>query len=276
MSGVQPGGQAGAGARLRALERQEVVIAPDVLRPALDAPARVLDVLDVVLVGDLERAEAAVADVAGLEAVVRAALLTRQLGGSHDQKTSAGVRSWRRSWKASATSLRNWHLSRMREVAGASKGQSLHPSGCVQLCERHLSKASPRAQGAGRLPFRANFDADDHDDRRAAKSRCRTCPSHASGVRRGHAAGSSTRPSEPERPNVEIVEFASATASRCAGSTSSARGRPTARGWRSTSTSTRSTTRTSTAATSARRSTSTTTTCSSSCTSRPTTRRSGA
>ena len=70
------GGQAGAGARLRALERQEVVIAPDVLRPALDAPARVLDVLDVVLVGDLERPEAAIADVAGLEAVVRAALLT--------------------------------------------------------------------------------------------------------------------------------------------------------------------------------------------------------
>src|SRR5256885_2177958 len=43
------------------------------------------------------------------------------------EKTSAGIRSWRRSWKASATSLRNWHLSRMREVAGASKGQSFHP-----------------------------------------------------------------------------------------------------------------------------------------------------
>ena len=97
----------------------------------------------------------------------------------------------------------------MREVAGASKGQSLHPSGCVQLCGAHLSKAARGTQGAGRLPFRANFDADDHDARRAAKSRCPTCPSHASGVRRGHAAGSSTRPSEPERPNVEVVEFAS-------------------------------------------------------------------
>ena len=44
----------------------------------------------------------------------------------------------------------------------------------------------------------------------------------------------------------------------CAGSTSSARARSTAPGWRSTSTSTRSTTRTSSRATSARRSTSTT------------------
>jgi hypothetical protein len=34
-----------AGARLRPLQGQEVVIAPDVLRAALDAPARVLDVL---------------------------------------------------------------------------------------------------------------------------------------------------------------------------------------------------------------------------------------
>ena len=54
-----------------------------------------------------------------------------------------------------------------------------------------------------------------------------------------------TRPSEPERPNVEIVEFASGDGRRCAGSTSSARGRSTAPGSRSTSTSTRSTTRTS-------------------------------
>src|SRR5204863_6082941 len=101
------GGQPGAGARLRAFEGQEVVIAPDVLRPALDAPARMLDVLDVVLVGDLERPEAALADVPRLEPVVRPALLTRQLRGSHDEKSSAGIRSWRRSRKASATSLRN-------------------------------------------------------------------------------------------------------------------------------------------------------------------------
>ena len=43
------------------------------------------------------------------------------------------------------------------------------------------------------------------DDRRAAKSQCRTCPSHAGGRA---AAAPSSRPPEPETPNVEIIEAA--------------------------------------------------------------------
>ena len=80
--------------------------------------------------------------------------------------------------------------------------------------------------------------------------------------------------SSPPRLSARRPASRSSRRPGCAGSTSSARGRPTRPGWRSASTSTRSTTRTSSRATSARRSTSTTTTCSSCCTSRATTRRS--
>ena len=52
-----------------------------------------------------------------------------------------------------------------------------------------------------------------------------TPQAHGADTRRGRA-----RPSEPERPNVEIVEVARATAGRCAGSTSSARA-PADRAW---------------------------------------------
>ena len=235
------GGQAGARARLRALERQEVVIAPDVLRAALDAPAQRADVVDaLVVVGHLERAEAPVADVPCLEGVLRRALSALQILGRHTKKPPPGVRG--EGPRASATSHRNWHRSRLRGVvAGVSSGQSLHPSGCVQLC------------------------------RRAQYQPCPTFPSRDfPAPRAGEEPRSARRSSRPRAPRSR-----SSSPAGCAGCTSSARARPTARGWRSTSTSIPSTTRTSSRATSARRSTSTTTTSSSSCTSRASTRRSG-
>ncbi len=93
-----------------------------------------------VVVGDLERTEAALADVARVQRVLGLALSALQGCGSH-QKNLRCVRGGgsvlsRRG--TPATSVRNWHLSRCHEpfrvVAGVSSGQSLHPSGCVQLC----------------------------------------------------------------------------------------------------------------------------------------------
>ena len=64
--------QAGRQRRLRrGLERQEVGVAPDGLRAGLDPTAQPVDVdlIGVARVGDLERPEAALAHVAGLERV---------------------------------------------------------------------------------------------------------------------------------------------------------------------------------------------------------------
>ncbi len=63
----------------RRRQRQEVRVAPDVLRPGLDAPAQTVDVDDLrALVGDLQRPEAALADVLRLELVLGVALTTSQ------------------------------------------------------------------------------------------------------------------------------------------------------------------------------------------------------
>ena len=115
------------------------------------------------------------------------------------------------------------HCGRLPGLQRASPSTPLDVSSYVG----HLSKCFGSAQGAGRLHCRANSDADDDDDRRAAKYRCRTCPSHASGARRGHAAGSSH-----VRPSLSAPTSRSSSSLRrrpaCAGSTSSARGRPIA------------------------------------------------
>ena len=60
------------------VEGQEVGVAPDPLRAGLDPPLRLGRVERRVVVGDLQRAEAVLADVAGVELVGRPALLALQ------------------------------------------------------------------------------------------------------------------------------------------------------------------------------------------------------
>ena len=91
ISGVQPAGRPDArgqpprGAGRAAGERQEVCVAPDVLRTALDAPAQLADVAagTAVVVGDLQRAEAPLAHVQRLQRILRLALLALQMTDSH-------------------------------------------------------------------------------------------------------------------------------------------------------------------------------------------------
>ena len=177
ISGVQPAGRPGAGLRLRPLERQEVVVAPDVLRPGLDAAPDRADVRDrLVLVLDLQRAEAPGAHVACLEGVLRRALSALELLRRHMKPPP--LRSCGEA-RGHATSDRNWHRSRSRGmVAGASKGLSLHPSGCVQLSTGTISAMPNLPKPRFGRPTRG----------------------------RGQAAG----PDEAaaETPNVEVIEAA--------------------------------------------------------------------
>ena len=94
-------------------------------------------------------------------------------------------------------------------------------------------------------------------------------PSEAKAATALAGAASSSR--RPPRLSRRRPTSSRSTPPACAGSTSSARARSSAPGWRSTSTSTPSTSRTCSRATSGRRSTSTTTTSSSSSTSRSST-----
>ncbi len=133
---------------------------------------------------------------------------------------------WRRA-VASATSVRNWHRSRARTrvVAGASTGQSLHPSGCVQLCRRHLIMGPPRQQvllDARRMISMVN------DEPRSPRAEPATKPR----LRRAAASRGAVvaRPPEPEGPNVEIIE-ASPEAGRPMRWINIERPRPADRAW---------------------------------------------
>ena len=86
-AGRQPDarGQPPGRARRAAGERQEVGVAPDVLRAALDAAAQLADVAAgaAVVIGDLQRPEALLADVQRLERVLGLALLALQMTCGH-------------------------------------------------------------------------------------------------------------------------------------------------------------------------------------------------
>ena len=96
-------GQAPGGAGRPAGERQEVGVAPDVLRPALDAAAQLADVVAraaAVVVDDLQRAEALLADVQRLQRVLGFALLALQMTDSHLgllRSMSSPCHVWRRA-----------------------------------------------------------------------------------------------------------------------------------------------------------------------------------
>ena len=75
-----PGGERRA---RRLLERQEVDVAPDVLWAGLDATPRPGGIEPGEVVGDLERPEAGVADVAGLERVLGMTFLALERLGGH-------------------------------------------------------------------------------------------------------------------------------------------------------------------------------------------------
>src|SRR6476619_4859927 len=98
-------------------ERQEVHVAPDVLRAGLDATAqggRVLLQRRVVVI-DHERAEAPVADVLGCELVLGAALAIGQVGDSHrwNSLIFAGLPRVTKKWASTATRLQELAPSRM-------------------------------------------------------------------------------------------------------------------------------------------------------------------
>src|SRR5208337_2602883 len=114
---------------------EEVRVAPDVLGAALDAPPPFGDVAArLVAVGDLERAEAALAHVQRLERVLRPAFsalesfcrhLKPPLGCGEGPEKNSQPHLPGFCW--SLMELAPSPLS--REVAGVSTGQSLHPSG---------------------------------------------------------------------------------------------------------------------------------------------------
>src|SRR4029453_7694007 len=103
-------GQPRAGPRLRTLQRQEVRVAPDVLRAALDAATEPGDVLGQAAVGvaDLERAEAPLADVARVQRIHRLALTTLQVLCCQ-LKRPPPVRRGEGRDGTPAKSVRNWH-----------------------------------------------------------------------------------------------------------------------------------------------------------------------
>ena len=120
-----PGGPPGQG--------QEVGVAPDVLRAPLDAAAQLVHAAvgqAAVVIVDLQRAEAPLAHVQRLQRVLRLALSTLQVAGSHLASFIVfAVVPCGEKREARHTSVWNWHLPRWDAVvAGASSGQSLHPS----------------------------------------------------------------------------------------------------------------------------------------------------
>ena len=266
--------QRGAGGTL---EREEVGVAPERVRPGLDPALELLGLAVGRAVGHLERTEAALADVARVERVGGRALLALQGICRHMKNPPPVLCGGGFAW-----AMPSPHLP----------GQSLEPDGIATVSRVRadgwrgfIGPVPPPlwmrtamwrrivANRFRRLPGdrgRVESLRDAADDRRAAQSGpCRACPGPPSVVARARSRAAERT---PERPTSRASRSSRPPA--CAGSTSSARARSTRRGWRSASSSTRSTTRTSSRATSARRSTSTTTTCSSSCTSRATTRRS--
>src|SRR5262249_57703920 len=83
-------------------ERQEVRVAPDVLGAALDPATQLTDVATAagVLVGDLQRTEAALAHVQRLQRVLGLALLALQMTHSHCGSLRSSLRRvtvWRRA-----------------------------------------------------------------------------------------------------------------------------------------------------------------------------------
>src|SRR5205814_5358743 len=95
-------------------ERQEVRVAPDVLRAALDAAPQLAHVAAqaLVVVAHLQRSEAALAHIPRLEAIFGATLTTSQVDGSHESK------NLRRAVAEVTGSLRP-HLSGIGTVSAA-------------------------------------------------------------------------------------------------------------------------------------------------------------
>ena len=164
------GGQPGARLRLRALERQEVVVAPDVLRAALDPPPDRADVGDrLVLVLDLQRTEAPRAHVACLQWVLRRALSALELLRRH-------------------MDLRPGILWRGRTAMPHLTGIGTVPALAEWL--PGLQRACP------------STPLDVSSSRGAQYQPCRTSRSRASAAPRAGAARSTAPPRRPPRPRT--------------------------------------------------------------------------
>ena len=146
-SGVSPGLDRTGGT---AAERQEVGVAPDPVAAGLDLALQRLGVEAGVIVGDLERPEALIAYIEGLERVFGPAFLTSEGRHCHfaspcpisiaTKKTSAlsaedpsGTSTHISSGESTCW---NWHLPLRTESLGGLPGfrqaASLHPSGCAR------------------------------------------------------------------------------------------------------------------------------------------------
>ena len=211
--GAQQRRQSGPQRVLRALrERQEVRVAPDVRRTRLDLALRLVGVEARVVVRDLERAEAALADVVRLERVRVAALLAAQRRGCHAMKLLPipVVKRKRPLPVASRGPESDFHshlpgsspagigtcprILRSSVVAGVSSGQSLHPSGCSGYVVATIAtvRGALRRCGERGVPLSPSRDvrADERDEQR-----CRAFQSPGCAA----TAGELVAPSEPAR-----------------------------------------------------------------------------
>src|SRR5690348_3944898 len=127
------------------LEGEEVAITPDPLRAGLDPALHLLGVEPAEVVGDLEGAEAVFADVAGVQLVGGPALLALQALYWHPILFSLLTQKPRHLWGEVRSDVPHiFQVSifdrpagfgtcldlAVAMVAGASLGQSLHPSRC--------------------------------------------------------------------------------------------------------------------------------------------------
>ena len=152
---------------------QEVLVAPDRARTGLDLPPGGLDVELAVVVRDLQRAEAALADVASLQRVLLVTFLAlKRLGGhaSGPPKVETSVAAFAvteavqaplphlpdLSWSPMELAPFPPACGRTGWLPGFHRAMSLHPSGCERLCltRRVQGRADTPAGDPGGLRVR--------------------------------------------------------------------------------------------------------------------------
>src|SRR5205823_6302545 len=137
-------GQAGRQLAARWPHGQEVAVAPQRVRPGLDAPAQLGGIGALPgCVGDLERPEALLAHVPRVERVVGLTFLAAKRLWRHIcENLRRGL--WLEVLKPPyphLPGLCGWSLMELApfpygRLPGLRRAMSLHPSGCVQLCSR--------------------------------------------------------------------------------------------------------------------------------------------